>query len=109
MDFNVCYDGAGYQRLFIKSPPAPLVTPAPIIKGVQAAEHVKVHGTWDTATDAALQVVRSAAYLNERPNVRALQTAVGTTPDGRLGPSPGRRIDDDCRGCATGPRQWARR
>ena len=86
MDFDVCYDDAAYERLFIKSRPAPPVTPASIIKGLQAAVHVKVDGTWDTATDAALQLVRSAAYLNERPNVRALQTAVGTTPDGDWAP-----------------------
>jgi GH25 family lysozyme M1 (1,4-beta-N-acetylmuramidase) len=97
VDFNVCFDDAAYERLFVRSssvpkpappvaPSQPAASPSPITKALQAAVHVNVDGIWGPTTDAALQLVRSAAYLHERPNVKALQTAVGTTPDGDWGP-----------------------
>ena len=94
VDFNVCFDDEAYERLFgtshgaPKPPPTPPpAKPASVTDALQAAVHQKVDGVWGSTTDAALELVRSAAFLDERPDVKALQQVLGTTADGDWGPN----------------------
>ena len=105
VDFNVCFDDAAYARLVVAGADSSVKpaqstgtagqttsgqTTSAIARGLQAAVHVTVDGIWGSTTDAPLQLVRSAAHMNQRPDVKALQEAVGTTVDGDW--RPGRRM-----------------
>jgi murein L,D-transpeptidase YcbB/YkuD len=69
----------------ISSPPKPPGTNK--IRQLQQVVHVPIDGLWGPQTDAALTLVRMAAFRHQITDVKALQRACGTTPDGQWGPA----------------------
>ena len=69
----------------ISSPPKPPGTNK--IRQLQQVVHVPIDGLWGPQTDAALTLVRMAAFRHQITDVKALQRACGTTPDGQWGPT----------------------
>ncbi len=56
------------------------------VRALQGAIHLPPTGTWDESTDTRLQLIELAAFTQQRPDVPALQRALGVQPDGKWGP-----------------------